>query len=176
MTTPAVALDTKKVSVVNRYATPLAVLLVTLGVILTQPASPVREISIGLLLFGIVFNVGSAAYIQKRAVEGHPTPGLVKARLWANLGANSLLVYYLGEFWSPMWLLLTLTPIATAIYGTRKQTIKSAATVAIILLVIQGLRADNSPVDWGQQIIHIAYTVLLSLLANELVSVGREKS
>ena len=158
---------------VNRYATPLALFMVALGILLSQPVGSVWEISIGLLAFSIVFNIGSVRYLQ-----GHEesAEGIIRLRLVANLLVNILLVYYLGGYWTPMWLIMTLTPLATAIYSSQKKTLVVSVAVSAILLAIHSLRRLHSPLEWGEQAVHAAYIILVSLLVNGLTALARESA
>lgn len=155
---------------VGRYTIPLAVLLVSLGVILAQPQGWVREWVIGLLIFGVVFNMGFQRII------GRPGPAgwAITLRLGVNIFVNTVTVYLLGSYWPQIWLLLALTPIATAVYGTRARTLAASAGIGVILLGIQALRPANSPISWGQQAAQCAFIVLMSLLINELSALARE--
>jgi hypothetical protein len=155
---------------INRYATPLAILLTALGVALSQPKGTVRIISITLLVFGIVFNTASLSVIK---LAHEAKPWFMELRLCINLGINLTLVYFLGGYWPPIWLLLALTPIATAVYSTRAQTLRVAAGVSVLLLAIHSARRLNSPMEWGQQAACVAFILLLSLMINELAQLAR---
>jgi uncharacterized membrane protein len=118
-----------------------------------------------LLAFSIFFNVIAVAAIQK-LVE--TSSALKKMRMLINLAVNVLLVYLLGPFWPPMWLLLALTPIATAIYEGPAQTLLSSAGIAALIVGIHILRGGGSPHEWGQVLSYAAFIILMSLLINEL--------
>ena len=166
MTTPSsTGRDVRLVSLVNRYATPFAILLVVLGIILSSPAKTARDISIALLLFSIAFNVGAVKIIRRM---GETMPWIKKLRMLVNLAVNVVMVYELGPFWPPMWLLLVLTPIATAIYEGPIQTLLASTGTSALLIGIYLLRGGVSPHEWGQTISYAAFIILLSLLINEL--------
>ncbi len=149
---------------VSRYATPLAIALVSMGVVLAQPQGTTRNIVIGLLFWGILFNHFILSFIKR---DG-PGCGFIKLRLLVNLATNTLMVYFLGSHWPPIWLLLALTPIATAIYSSKARTLLASGAVSAILLVLHGLRGAHSAMEWGTQAAQAAFIVLLSLLINEL--------
>lgn len=161
---------TQMVLLVGRYATPLAILLVSAGILFTQPASPVKEISIALLAAGVALNLGTNRFLPRK--EGD-SPSFIKVRMVSNLAINSALVYVLGGFWGPVWLLLALTPLAAAIYGSRAATLKSALLVSAILVAVRAMRPINSPLDWGVEAVQVAFIVLVSLMVNELAALGR---
>jgi len=158
-------LSTGRVTSVGKFATPLAVVLVTMGIFLSHPLSPVKEISMALLVFGIVFNVGAGRWFKGRE---HAPMWLVRGRVYLNFGVNAVLVYLLGAYWSPIWLLFVLSPVATAIYDTRRRTLAVASAAAAALLVIHAMKGLNTPLDWGGQIARAGFIIVLSLMANEL--------
>jgi len=163
---PTLEISGTKVNIVSRYFTPLALLIIANGIILTEPPSPLWQISSVLLGFSIVFNS-----LSTRWVERDPeTRGFrVLLRVYINLGVNAAIVYLLGEHWTPVWLLLLLSPIATAIYGSFKQTIISAFIGAGILMVMAALRPDMTPLLWAEQANYGLYIILLSLGIFKLV-------
>ena len=158
-------LKARQAVLVTSYATPFAVVLVAAGIVLSQPSSPYREISIGLLLFSIVFNIAAVRWIERHQAA---SLWLIRLRLALNLAVNIGLVYMLGGFWPPIWLLLALTPIATAIYDTKAKTLLVSLAVAAVLLAIHALRGPYSPLEWGAECADALFIVLMSLLVNGL--------
>ncbi|MBI5243437.1 MAG: hypothetical protein HY922_07080 [Elusimicrobia bacterium] len=163
---PALAL---RAALVGRYGTPLAVLLAGLGLVASQPVGFVRAAAVGLLVFGIVFNLAAARWIQR----AQSPSGFIHARVLINLAANALMVYLLGGYWKPIWLLLALTPTATAVYDSRTRTLVSALGASALLLGIQAARRFSSPLDWSEQLANCIFIVLVSLLINELSASAR---
>lgn len=158
---------------VGRYATPLAVLLLGLGIAASQPAGSVRAIAVGLLAFGITFNLAAVRWIRR----AQDPSGFIHSRVAVNLAANALIVYFLGGHWKPIWLLLALAPVATAVYDSRARTLVSALGASALLLGIQATRPFSSPLDWSEQMANSLFIVLLSLLINKLsASVRAETS
>lgn len=154
-----------RVVLVNRYSTPFAILLVTMGIVLTNPVGWARDLSIALLLGGIVLNIAAVKWL-KRAPES--AGWLVPGRMTANVLINVALVYVLGAFWPPVWLLLALTPLASAIYADKRKTLTAALGVSAALIAIAALRGTVSPLEWGQTVAQAAFIVLVSLMVNEL--------
>ncbi len=166
MTPPTISnRDVRLVVLVNRYATPFAIGLVTMAIVLSSAMGTVRDVSIGLLLFSILFNIVAVGLIRRLA---ETKPWMKKARMWTNLAVNIALVYLLGPFWPPMWLLLALTPLATAIYGGPTQTLLASSGIAALIVAIHLLRGGGSPHEWGQVLSYAAFIVLMSMLINEL--------
>jgi hypothetical protein len=158
----------RMVMMVNKYATPLAILLVGLGLVFTQPVGAVKAVSAGLLVFGVLFNLLAVPAIRRLGSE---MPWLPRLRMLVNIGVNIILVYFLGGYWTPIWMLLALTPIATAIYDSRRNTLLSAVAVSAALIGVQALRGTGSPAEWGELIGQVAFILLVSLLINELKTV-----
>jgi hypothetical protein len=157
--------NVRYVLLVNKYASPLAVFLVCLGVMFCRPEGIVRLVSVALALFGYVFNMFYRYFIKNQSVV---KPWVVNSRLGINLAVDVVLVYLLGEYWPPMWLLLALAPVATAIYGTRTRTAIVSTGVSLLLLGIQAVRPSASAAQWAQQICYGLFIVFLSLMVNEL--------
>jgi hypothetical protein len=165
--------DVRMVVLVNKYATPLAVILVGLGLVFSQPIGAVKTLSAGLLVFGMIFNMLAMPVISR---FGGENPWIPKARMLINILVNVVMVYFLGAYWPSIWMLLALTPIATAIYADRSTTFITAAGISAALAVIQLLHStSSSPSDWGELIGRVAFILLLSLLINELVGAARAK-
>ena len=74
-------------------------------------------------------------------------------RITTNFVANVFLVYLLGTFWGPMWLLFVLTPVATALYASWQKTFVAAAISSAALLGIYYSRA---------------FIILISLFVNSI--------
>src|SRR6185437_10408958 len=89
-------------------------------------------------------------------------------RLVANFVANVFLVYLLGTFWGPTWLLFVLTPVATALHAHWRQTIVTSVISAATLLGIYASRGLEGTVGWGQASIHAAFIVFISLFVNSI--------
>jgi hypothetical protein len=155
----------QRVVLVNRYATPFAALLVLLAIFLPSPVRHVKYISLLLVSFSVLFNQITIAYIKSRP---DIMPRLKNLRMYTNLGVNVVLVYHLGPYWPPIWLLLALTPIATAIYASPKQSLITSLMIASLIMATRVLQGGNSLVAWGQTLTCAAFVVFLSLLLNEL--------
>lgn len=150
---------------ITRYATPFAVASVTMAVVLSQPRSPYREYSIGLLALSVVFNLGALEWIKARRADAS---GVIKLRLILNFLVNVGLVYMLGGYFSAIWLLFALTPIATAIYDTKVKTLGVSVLASAALLLIHAARGNTSPLDWGETASRALFIILMSLMINEL--------
>jgi hypothetical protein len=155
----------RRVQLVNRYATPFAIFLVALATFLPTPIRFARNLSLGLLVFSVAFNLATVRMIT---LNPQIMPRLKNLRTYTNLAVNIVLVYQLGPYWPPIWLLLALTPIATAIYASPKQSLATSSLIAVVIMGIHLVHGGSSLVDWGQTITRAAFVVFLSLLLNDM--------
>ncbi len=167
----AIEVDSKKANLVGKYFTPLAVLIVANGVILTRPPSPVYEVSIGLLVFSIFFNL-----LSKKWIDGAKGGWQLNVRIVVNLAVNVALVYLLGVYWKPIWLLLLLTPIATAIYGSQNKTIAYSVFSTVVLVVLASQQPEVSPIEWAEQVTYGLFIILMSVAIFQLSQVRMQQN
>lgn len=153
---------------VSKYATPLAIFLVVMGLWLSQAVGAVRNGVAALLLFSIAFN-GAVVWRIRRGGGG---VGLARARLVINFAVNVALVYLVGQYWDSIWLLLVLTPVAAAIYGSRLKTLLISLGTSAALIVIHALHGSPGASAWGEDIARSVFIVALSLMVNEYVRKG----
>jgi PAS domain S-box-containing protein len=158
-------LQSQFIRLVDRFFTPFASLLVLAGVWMGFAEAQAKHLSIFLLLFTFIFNEVSVM-LSRKYVEWTKTIGNV--RLVTNFLANIALVYMLGTFWGPMWLLFVLTPVATALYADWKRTAITSVVSAAALLGIYASRGLEGAVGWGQASIHAAFIVFISLFVNSI--------
>lgn len=164
----------KTTHIVSQYFTPLAILLVGNGLVVAPPPSPAREIVIGLLALSIIFNHLSVSWIEDAPVAKF---WKLQARVWVNIIINIALVYLLSRHWPPIWLLLMLSPVATALYGSYRQTILTASVAAAALLAIKyAYGEDFSAAAWAQQMIQGCFIFLLSLALYKFTQVPKDDS
>ena len=121
--------------------------------------------AVALLAVLFIFNEVSVMLARKH-VDWAKKIGTV--RLVTNFLANVFLVYLLGTFWGPMWLLFVLTPVATALYADWKRTFWTAVISAGALLGIYASRGLSGAVGWGQASFHAAFIVFISLFVNSV--------
>lgn len=152
------------VTLVGYFATPFALILGLMGGLTAPVTDGVRNAVLGLLGFSAFFNLAFPKFLSQQALEAKGWN--VKFRLYLNLVINTGLVYLLGEVFPAIWLILTLTPFATAIYGSREKTLANAVTASAILVTIQFLRAENGTLSWADLLARVAFIVLISLMIN----------
>lgn len=157
----------------TRYGTPLAVILVALGLLFSNPAPGVARLSIGLLALSLAFNLALAKWVRTYLGDAS---GWIRFRLFLNIALNLAQVYLLSPVWPPIWLMLTLTPLATAIYEDRASTLASSCSISLLLLAINLMRGINSTMEWGMQLAYAAFIILMSLMVNVLSASSRVMS
>src|SRR5438132_646580 len=117
-------LKAEYIRIVDRFFTPFALSLVISSLFLGFAEPKAKWTAIGLVVFLSLFNEISA-YLAKKKIDWAVPVG--NTRIVTNFVANVLLVYLLGTFWGPMWLLFVLTPVATALYASWTRTLATAA-------------------------------------------------
>jgi len=158
-------LKAEYIRIVDRFFTPFALSLVISSLYLGFAEQKVKVFSVGLVVFLGIFNE-LTAWMAKKRTAWAPTIGAT--RIVTNFVANILLVYLLGTFWGPMWLLFVLTPVATALYASWQRTFVTAAISSAALLGIYWSRGLEGPVGWGQASLHAAFIVFISLFVNSI--------
>lgn len=152
------------ISLVGVFATPFAVLLTVAGILVTGVRGPVLWVCAGLMVFSAFMN-----YLFPRVLANQPmeTRGRgVQLRLVFNVALNSVLVFYLGDAFRPMWLVLALTPFATAIYASRVRTLSAAFAVSAALLTIHVLQGHGAGVLLLERLSYVTFMILISLMIN----------
>jgi len=153
------------IQVVDRFFTPFALSLVVAALFLGYAETSIKRLAIGLVVALGLFNEISA-YLSKRHPDWASKMGAT--RIVTNFAANVYLVYLLGTFWGPMWLLFVLTPVATALYADWKKTFTTSVISAGALLAIYWSRGLEGSIGWGQASIHAAFIVFISLFVNSI--------
>jgi hypothetical protein len=158
-------LQAQFIRLVDRFFTPFATILVVAGAFMGYAETWAKHLSIFLLLGLFIFNEVSVALARKHLAWAKTIGNI---RLVTNFLSNVVLVYLLGTFWGPMWLLFVLTPVATALYAGWQRTFWTAMISAGTLLGIYASRGLEGSVGWGQASIHAAFIVFISLFVNSL--------
>ncbi|MBL0057850.1 MAG: hypothetical protein IPP35_01710 [Elusimicrobia bacterium] len=155
------------VSLVGIFATPLAILMGMTGILVNRLRGGKLYLCLGLLTLGALFNFVFPRLIARQSslkIRGI----VVQLRIITNVIFNSVLVYYLGEAFRPMWLVLALTPFATAIYASRARTLSASLTVSAALLTVFVLRGPVDAVGLAEQLTYCVFMLLISLMINKV--------
>ncbi len=158
-------LQAQFIRTVDRFFTPFAMILVLAGTWIGYAETWAKHVSVGLLFFLFIFNEVSVALARKHVAWAK---NIGYTRIVTNFLANVALVYMLGTFWGPMWLLFVLTPVATALYADWSRTVWTALISAGSLLAIYYSRGLEGAVGWGQASLHAAFIVFISLFVNSI--------
>lgn len=158
-------LQTEFIRVVNRFFTPFALVMVIAAMELGFAEPRVYHAAFALAVALAVFNEGSVMLARRRAEW---VRAIGYTRLAVNFISNVALVYMLGTFWGPMWLLFVLTPVATALYADWKKTLVTGVVSSAALLCIYGSRGLEGAVGWGQASLHASFIVFISLFVNSI--------
>src|SRR5579864_9428855 len=99
--------------ILNRFFGPFAACLVLAALYFSQPDPSTKWLSLGMLAFAIASNL----WISRRAYRYiHLTKYLRGSLVWINYLTCVPLVYLLGGFWGPMWLLFLMAPATAALH------------------------------------------------------------
>jgi PAS domain S-box-containing protein len=158
-------LQAQFIRMVDRFFTPFASILVLAAAWMGFAETWTKHVSIALLLSLFIFNEVSVAMARK---HNEWAKKIGYTRIITNFLANVALVYMLGTFWGPMWLLFVLTPVATALYADWKNTAITAAISAGALLGIYYSRGLEGAIGWGQAGLHAAFIVFISMFVNSI--------
>jgi PAS domain S-box-containing protein len=158
-------LQTEFIRLVDRFFTPFAATMVLAAMFLGYAEPREEHIALAIVSLLVVFNEGSV-YLARRHPEW--TLRIGYSRIGTNFLANIFLVYLLGTFWGPMWLLFVLSPISTALYADWKKTILTSVISAGALLAIYASRGLSGSVGWGQASLHASFIVFISLFVNSI--------
>ncbi len=168
------------IQVVDRFFTPFALLLIASALLFGFAEPKTKTLALILVSVMAVFNE-TTAYLAKHRTEWAVKIG--NTRMVTNFAANVVLVYLLGTFWGPMWLLFALTPVATALHASFGKTFMISLISAGALLGIYAARGLTGSVGWGMASLHATFIVFVSLFVNsigrlvmQIKSVGPSKS
>jgi hypothetical protein len=156
------------VSVINLYFTPLAVFLVCLSIIFSEPMGPALYVPIILLGVALINNLVTVGFSDRNK-------WVIWVRQIVNIVINIFIVYLLVGFWEPIWYLFLLTPLATAVYGSRLKTFLTGIVMSSLLIGIYALRGVSGAVAWGQAGSKAVLIIVLSLFVNALTTICYRK-
>ena len=153
------------VTLVGMFATPFAILTGLVGIFVSDIRGSTLYLCGGLLIFNALFNLVFPRFISKESSMEKRGIG-VQLRIIVNVAVNSTLVFYLGQAFPPMWLILALTPFATAIYASRARTLSAALTVSAAFMTVHVLWGLGGGVPLLTHLTYALFMVLASLMIN----------
>jgi hypothetical protein len=159
-------------ALVGRYATPLAAILAGTGLALAPLDAAPRKIAVFLFVFGLLFNFCFVPLSEHMSDQSRSL--LAKSRATVNLWINVILVLLMGRVWHPIWLLLTLSSVGTAIYGTRQRTLITVTFLSFLLVLVNVVQGLTTPMAWGLVLSKAAFIVFMGLMVNDLSHAKKE--
>ncbi|MFC1522619.1 PAS domain-containing protein [Elusimicrobiota bacterium] len=162
-------LTTQFMSLFTWFFTPFAIIMVASALYFGYAENWEKMLSVGLLILVTIYNI-ITVYISKRQEQGVSL--INKLHTPVNFIATATLIYLLGSFWGPMWLLLVLTPIAVALYGSKKLVLMASVVSAGLLLGIYAVRELSGPVGWGMASIHALFIIFIAMFVNSVANLA----
>ena len=153
----------------QRYFSIFSVFLVFSAVFFSRPERTVALLSLLVLALSLVSQY-LVARIQYRFVRWIRLFRVLQ--LWLSFFWSIPLIYLLGQWWGPMWLLFLWTPCTAALSFGRGKTLGISLGVALALLGVYALRGLSSPAGWGQAAVHAAFIVFFSLFVQSLAELS----
>jgi hypothetical protein len=151
--------------ILNRYFAPFAAFLVLSAIYFSKPDAHTTWLSLGMLAFAIAANL----WISRRAYRYIAWTKYLRGGLvWINYLLCIPLVYLLGGWWGPMWLLFLMAPATAALHGKWIETVSVAVASAATLLAIYWFRGLEGDFAWGQAGVHAVFIVFFSLFVHAL--------
>lgn len=153
----------------NLYFSPFAALMVVSALAFSQPDPATVRWALAVLAAAVLANFIVSRYAY-RFIRWTRTLRL------GLIGINYLwsvpLVYLLGGYWGPMWLLFLMAPATAALSLSRLGTWLAALASAATLLLIYWLRGLEGEFAWGQAAVHAVFIVFFSLFVHALAQVA----
>jgi hypothetical protein len=161
-----------QVKLITRFMSPFALGLILFGVFVGDIQGRAQLACFALFGFSAFFNLVFPRFLSDQKVEARSWN--VNFRLFLNLVINTALVFIVWPSFRPMWLILALTPFATAVYGSWRRTLTLSLVTAAILLVIHALRNEPGLGGWIESFSEAAFVVLISLLIHGVSRLSSE--
>lgn len=157
-------------NLLNVYFTPFATALVLVALYFSEPEPMVKRLSFGVLLLSLIVNHWFTRNIYRFVGW---SSRLKTFQVWLNFLWSVPLFYLLGAYWGPMWLLFTMSPVTSALYQGRWQTLGTACVSSATMLGLYYLRSASlglplGEVVWAMAFVHAAFIVVLSLFVHAL--------
>ncbi|MFA6092879.1 MAG: hypothetical protein WCU88_05500 [Elusimicrobiota bacterium] len=158
-------------NLLNLYFTPFATALVLAAIYFREDIDRTsRNLSLAVLLASLVFNHLFTRYTYR--IVGWSSR-MKTMQVWLTFFWILPLFYLLGPYWGPMWLLFTMTPVTTALYQGRWQTLATASVSGASMLALYALRARSLGLElgetfWAMAAFHAAFIVVIAMFVHAL--------
>ena len=163
-------MTTAKFRHVNNHLTPLAVLVVVPGLLVTPLPAPALIAGGALIAYSVSINYLSILLLKWNISL------IGKIRVSSNYVANIFLLWLLYSSWPLVWVLLLLMSIGVAVYQTRRDSLLSAVALAVLLLAVHWNYGGHSLEDWALVGVKASVIVLVNLFVNGLLKMVPEES
>ncbi|MFH1725338.1 MAG: hypothetical protein ABII00_12060 [Elusimicrobiota bacterium] len=157
-------------NLLNLYFTPFAAILVLVALYFSDPDKTTKYLSFGILAASLVVNHWFAKNTYRFVGW---TNRLKLVQVWLTFLWSALLAYLLMPFWAPMWLLLTMPPVTSALYQGRWQTMITGCICGATILGLYFLRQLSVGIPlgaqhWAQACVQAAFIPVLALFVHAL--------
>lgn len=157
----------------NRCFTPVAVGVVLFGLIL-NPGLPqgVLAACVALVVLALTFNAVTEVYVVEHPARWRKIGYL---RVGTNLAVNAAAYCLLNRYWSVVWVLFALGPVAMAFYGDVGETFTVMGVSALVMSGCLFYQGSTDARAWGAVITQILFILLLSLFLIRVASLIRRE-
>lgn len=152
---------------ISWYLTPLAILLVLLGVIAGDPDSVTGGLCIMIVLMSSLMNVASVILMKQSPAQVIKIRNL---RVGLNYVANFFLLYLLLPLWPEIWLLILLMTIGTAIYSSFGGTFIHCLVFSAVLISISYFLGEMTGIKVWQTGMHCLVLLFIGPFINRLTA------
>jgi len=152
---------------VNNSLTPLAILVVAPALIVAPLSRLVLIAATALITYSVFLNYLSV-YLHARNIQ---VMGFI--RVGSNYVVNIGLLWLLYEHWPLIWLLLLLMSVGVAIYQPLRDSLTTAAAMALLLLAVHWTFGEQSALEWAEVIAQACVLILFNLFVNGLMRIER---
>ncbi len=157
----------------NRYFTPVAVVVMLFGLILNPDLPKPAFIGcIAIVVTALTFNVISAVHVIEHPDTWRKVGYL---RVGVNLTLNACAYLLLYAHWPIVWVLFSLGPVAMAFYGDVSETFFVMGVSASVMMGCLFYYGIKDPLLWGATIVQIMFMLLLSLFLIRVAALIRRE-
>ncbi|MEE8160447.1 MAG: hypothetical protein V3T61_02295 [Acidobacteriota bacterium] len=156
-------LSEQKIRYVNNHLTPLAVVIVVPGLIVTPLPLIAAIVGWVLITYSVLINY-LTVYLMDRNARF-----IGSLRVGSNYTVNIILLWLLYAEWPVVWVLLLLMSLGIAVYQHRRDSFLASLAFSMMLLVVHWNFGDNSLWGWSLAVTEVTIMVLLNLFVNGLL-------
>ncbi len=156
-------LSDQKIRYVNNHLTPLAVVIVVPGLIVTPLPLIAAIVGWVLITYSVLINY-LTVYLMDRNARF-----IGSLRVGSNYTVNIILLWLLYAEWPVVWVLLLLMSLGIAVYQHRRDSFLASLTLGTMLLVVHWNFGENSLWGWALVLTEFTIIVLFNLFVNGLL-------